>query len=445
MNTQHRISRRDAIKAVGTTAAAISFVPREILGGPGFVPPSEKVRIVGVGVGGMGSGDTRYLFHEGAEIVALCDVDERALARNAQDFPQAKPYTDYRRMFEVEKDFDAVMVATPDHNHAIISILAMKMGKHVHCQKPLTHSVYEARMMQTVARETGVATQMGNQGQASEAARLIWETIASGAIGDVLEVHAGSNRFPAISPRGVRRPADTPAVPEELDWDLWLGPAPARPYHPTYHPFSWRGWWDFGTGVLGDIGCHNFSAIYKALDLGAPVSIEASSTHHQCPPEIRNETAPTASVVHFDFAAKGDRPAVSATWYDGGIKPRRPEGLEEGREVGNNDGMMYIGDKGAIVDHRIVPERRMKEYGVPPKILPRSPGHHREWIDACKGGPAAGANFDHAGPLTEMVLLGNIAIRTGRKLYWDAENFKITNVPEANNLLHYEYRKGWTL
>jgi predicted dehydrogenase len=446
MNTQHRISRRDAIKAVGTTAAAISFVPREILGGPGFVPPSEKVRIVGVGVGGMGSGDTRYLFHEGAEIVALCDVDERALARNAQDFPQAKPYTDYRRMFEVEKDFDAVMVATPDHNHAIISILAMKMGKHVHCQKPLTHSVYEARMMQTVARETGVATQMGNQGQASEAARLIWETIASGAIGDVLEVHAGSNRFPAISPRGVRRPADTPAVPEELDWDLWLGPAPARPYHPTYHPFSWRGWWDFGTGVLGDIGCHQLSAVFKALNLGHPSRVEASSSNNQAPPEVANETAPISSVTRWHFPAEGDRGPVKITWWDGGLKPERPEELEPDRPFAQNDWLYIIGTKGKMYDHQIIPESKAKEIGPPPRILDRSPGHYKEFIEACKGGPRAGSDFvNHAAHLAEVVLLGNIALRTQEYLYWDGPNLRFTNSERANQMINPAYREGWSL
>jgi predicted dehydrogenase len=415
------------------------------LGGAGQAPPSEKLNIAGIGFGGRGYGDLREC--ESENMVALCDVDWGlgGVKEAFNYWPNARKWKDYRKMLDEQKDIDAVVIATPDHTHACITMAAIRLGKHVYCEKPLTHTVYEARQVAKAAREAGVATQLGNQGQADENARVLCEMIWDGAIGNVREIHGWSNRYPPISPRGLARPSETPPAPADLDWDLWLGPAPERPYHPTYHPFAWRGWWAFGTGVLGDIGCHNFSAIYKALELGAPVSVEASSTNHQCPPEVKNETAPTGSMVRFEFAARGDRPAVSATWYDGGIMPIRPKEIEEGRTVGHNDGMMYVGDKGAILDHRIVPETRMKEYGAPPKVLARSPGHHKEWILACKGGKAAGANFDHAGPLTEMVLLGNIAIRTGRKLYWDAENFKITNVSEANDLLHYEYRKGWTL
>ncbi len=252
MKPIRQINRREII-AAGAAVAAVTIVPRHVLGGPKFKPPSEKLNIAGVGIGGMGSGDIRNCANE--NIVALCDVDQRAVARNAEHFPKAKQYSDFRKMLETHKDIDAVVCATPDHNHAVVSIMAMKMGKHVHCQKPLTHSVYEARMMGEVAKQTGVATQMGNQGQASEGARLICEYIQSGAIGTVREVHAGSNRRPPISPRGIPRPTLAPPPPPELNWDLWLGPAPVRPYHPSYHPFAWRGWWDFGTGVLGDIGC----------------------------------------------------------------------------------------------------------------------------------------------------------------------------------------------
>ncbi len=435
--------RRFMTSAAGV--GAVAFVPRHVLGGAAHVPPSEKLNIAGIGFGGRGYGDLREC--ESENIVALCDVDWRlgGVHEAFKFWPSARRWKDYRKMLDEQKDIDAVVIATPDHTHACITMAAIRMGKHIYCEKPLTHTVYEARQIAKAAREAGVATQLGNQGQADESSRVLCEMIRDRAIGDVREIHGWSNRYPRISPRGIARPGDAPAVPDGLDWDLWLGPAPQRPYHPAYHPFTWRGWWDFGTGVLGDIGCHNFSAIYKALDLGAPISVEASSTNFQCPPEIQNETAPLGSVVHFEFAAKGDRPAVSATWYDGGMMPIRPKELEDNRRMGGGDGMMYVGDKGTILGNRIIPETKMKEYGAPPKVLPRSPGHHKEWIAACKGGKPAGANFDHAGPLTEMVLLGNIAIRTHKKLYWDAENFRITNVPEANDLLHCEYRSGWTL
>lgn len=314
------VSRRQFLNSA-VAAGAFTIIPRHVLGGPAHIPPSEKLNIAGIGIGGRGHGNLDACASE--NIVALCDVDWGLVAVKQvfNRWPNARRWKDYRKMLDEQKDIDAVIIATPDHTHACITMAAIRHGKHVYCEKPLTHTVYEARQIAKAAREAGVATQLGNQGQADESARVLCEMIWDGAIGNVREIHGWSNRYPAISPRAIPRPTDKPPVPADLEWDLWLGPAPERPYHPTYHPFAWRGWWDFGTGVLGDIGCHNFSAIYKALDLGAPVSIEASSTHHQCPPEIRNETAPTASVVHFDFAAKGDRPAVSATWYDGGINP----------------------------------------------------------------------------------------------------------------------------
>jgi predicted dehydrogenase len=373
-------------------------------------------------------------------------VDQRALARNAKVFPKAKLYTDFRKMLETHKEIDAVMVATPDHNHAVVSLMAMKMGKHVHCQKPLTHSVYEARLMYKTAKEAKVATQMGNQGQASENARLISETIWSGAIGTVREVHAGSNRFPPISPRGIARPKGTPAVPSYLNWDLWLGGAAERPYHPTYHPFSWRGWWDFGTGVLGDIGCHQLSAVFKALKLGHPASVEASSSNNQLKPEIANETAPGSSITRWHFPTEGDRAAVDITWWDGGLKPPRPDELEPGRAFAEGDWLLVVGDKGKMYGHRIIPESRGKEIGKPPRVLSRSPGHYKEWFEACKGGPAAGSDFvNHAAHLAEVVLLGNIAIRTNEKLLWDGPDMRFTNSEAANQLINPPYRSGWEL
>lgn len=443
MRTSNRVSRRQVI-AAGAAATAFTIVPRHVLGGPGQKPPSEKLNIAGVGVGGMGTGDVRNAMSE--NIVALCDVDQRALERNAKIHPKAKLYRDFRKMLETQKDIDAVMVATPDHNHAVVSIMAMKLGKHVHCQKPLTHSAYEARLMGKVARECKVATQMGNQGQASENARLICETIWSKALGTVREVHAGSNRYPPISPRGVARPAETPPVPDYLDWDLWLGPARPRPYHPCYHPFAWRGWWDFGTGVLGDIGCHQLSAIFKALKLGHPTSVEACSSNHQCPPEIADETAPVSSITRWHFPAAGERAPVTITWWDGGLKPPRPEELELGRSFAEKDWLLVVGDQAKMLDHRIIPETKAQAIGRPPRVLERSPGHYVEWIQACKGGPPAGSNFiDHAAHLAEVVLLGNIALRTKEKLLWDGENQRFTNSDAANALLNPPYRSGWNL
>ena len=444
MEPTHQITRRQAL-ATGAAVAAFTIVPRHVLGGPGQTPPSEKLNVASVGVGGMGSGDIRNV--GGTEnVVALCDVDRRALDRNAPNFPGVKLYSDFRKMLETQKNIDAVMCATPDHNHAVVSMTAIKMGKHVFCQKPLTHSAYEARMLGKAAKEAGVATQMGNQGQAGEEARLIAETIWSGAIGTVREVHAGSNRYPAISPRGIARPKETPPVPAELDWNLWLGPARERPYHPTYLPFSWRGWWDFGTGVLGDIGCHQLSAVFKALKLGDPTSVEASSSNHQCPPEIADETAPLSSITRWSFPADGDRAPVTVTWWDGGLKPPRPEELEPGRKFAEDDWLMIVGDKGKMMGHRLIPDEKAREFGRPPQVLARSPGHYQEWILACKGGAPAGSNFvDHAAHLAEVVLLGNIAIRTKEKLLWDGVNQRFTNSEEANQLINPPYRAGWSL
>ena len=443
-----KISRRDFVRAAGTVAA-FTVVPSHVLGGARRVAPSEKLNIAGIGIGGRGGGDLAAVSSE--NIVALCDADWARGGGAFRRWPKAAKYKDFRKMLDKEgKNIDAVVVATPDHNHAPASITAMKMGKHVYCEKPLTHSVYESRMMAKVAREQGVATQMGNQGQASEGTRLMSETIWDGAIGQVREVHVWTDRpnrglSGVYWPQGVDRPTDTPPVPDTLDWDIWLGPAPERPYHPAYVPFKWRGWWDFGTGALGDIGCHSIDPIWRALKLVAPTSVEATSTL------VNNETYPLGSMVTYHFPARGDMAPVKLTWYDGGLRPARPEGMPEGERLGEG-GTLFIGDKGIMSGYRIIPESKRKEYGTPPKVLDRSPGHHQEWIDACKGGKPAGSNFDHAGPLAETVLLGNVALRpelrdklTRVPLLWDSKNLKITNVPEANQFLQREYRKGWSL
>jgi len=333
-------------------------------------------------------------------------------------------------------------------------MMAMKLGKHVYCEKPLTHSVWEARQIAEAARSHKVATQMGNQGQASEGRRRLAEMIQDGAIGDVTEAHIWTDRpssglFKEYWPQGIMRPKETPAVPDTLDWDLWLGPAPERSYNPAYLPFKWRGWWDFGTGALGDIGCHSFDPVFRALKLGPPTSVEASSTR------VNEETYPLAAMVTYHFPARGEMPPVKLTWYDGGLRPPRPEELESDRQMPIT-GVILVGQKGKIMGerfgYRLIPESRHKEYQEPPKTIPRSSGHYQEWIQACKGGAPAGSHFDWAGPLTETVLLGNVALRlqmreemTKKQLFWDAPKLRFTNSDEATKFLRREYRKGWSL
>ncbi len=450
------ISRRRFIGGAALASTAFMVVPSHVLGLGGQKPPSEKLDIAGIGVGGQGAYDLGELSSE--NIVALCDVDSAYAAGTFKKYPNAKVYIDYRKMLEERKDIDAVVVATPDHLHACVSMAAIKLGKHVYCEKPLTHTVWEAHQLAQAAREHKVATQMGNQGQASEDTRLLCEMIWDNAIGPVREVHVWTDRpsnglVNEYWPQGVERPKNSPPMPPTLQWDLWLGPAPHRPYHPAYLPFKWRGWWDFGTGALGDIGCHALDPVFRALKLGHPISVQASSTR------VNTETFPLASMVTSQFPARGEMPPLKLVWYDGGLRPPRPEELEEDSEMGAN-GHLFIGDKGKILTLRtqkrrgyvLIPESRAEQYGVPPKKLPRSIGHHKEWIEACKGGNPGGSNFDWAGPLTEVVLLGNVALRlqlreelTTKKLLWDGANMRFKNSDEANKFLRCEYREGWTL
>jgi len=392
------------------TAAVFTIVPRHVLGGPRHIPPSEKLNIAGIGIGGRGASVLREL--ESQKIVALCDVDWKRAGGTFRRYPKARKYHDFRKMLDKEeKNIDAVTVATPDHVHAAASMAAIKRGKHVYCEKPLTHSVYEARIVAEAAREHKVATQMGNQGQASEETRLMCEYIWDGAIGPVREVHVWTDRplkglNSVYWPQGIDRPTDTPPVPDTLDWDLWLGPAPQRPYHPCYLPLKWRGWWDFGTGALGDIGCHRIDPVFRALKLGHPTSVEAALTR------VNNETYPVASIVRYQFPERRGFPPVKLTWYDGGLRPRRPDELADGQQFGTN-GILFVGDKGKMLEHTLIPESKRKEYGKPPQRLSRSPGHFIEWIEACKGGKPAGSDFvEHAGLLAEVVLLGNVALRS---------------------------------
>jgi predicted dehydrogenase len=404
-----------------------------------------------IGAGGRGADDIEEL--KGENIVALCDVDTDRAASTFAKYPKAVRYRDFRVMLEKEKGIDAVVVATPDHVHAVASLAAIRAGKHVYCEKPLTRTIREARVLAIEAKRAGVTTQMGNQGMAFEGNRLIKEWLADGAIGTVREVHVWSDRpthrgkLPLWWPQGVERPGDAPGVPASLDWDLWLGPAPWRPYHSAYVPFRWRGWWDFGTGGLGDMGIHNLAPVFSALNLGAPTTVHASST------PLHKESVPLASMVHYEFRAHDGRPGVQVHWYDGGLLPARPEELDEGRGLDPEDGILFVGNKGKMVVEgwggerpRLIPERRNREYPRPARSLPRSKGHHAEWVQACKTGSATQSSFEFAGPLTEAVLLGALCIRQGGELLrWDSEQMRVTNVVEANDHVHYSYRSGWEL
>jgi predicted dehydrogenase len=432
------------------TAAAFTIVPRHVLGGVGHTAPSEKLNIAGIGVGGMGKSNLSQL--ETENIVALCDVDHAYAGGTFKKYPQAKVYTDYREMLDKEKGLDAVMIATPDHTHAVISMEAMRRGKHVYCQKPLTHDVYEARMLAKAARETGVTTQMGIQGHSGEGARLICEWIADGALGEIREVDAwcSLSYYPFghayWSSKWSRRPKDTPPVPPTLNWDLWLGPAPHRPYHPAYHPAVWRCWWDFGCGMMGDRGAHTLDPVVWALKLGHPTSIEATSL------DLNPDTHPLASIVTYQFPAREGLPPVKLTWYEG-VRAPRPLELEDGRRMGHTEGgSLFKGTKGKLVggvygeDPRLIPESRMKQYKLPPKTIPRVAGsHEQDWVRACKAGKRAGADFEYSGLLTEICLLGNVAKRMDARIEWDGPNMKVTNLPEANECIRTAYREGWKL
>ncbi len=446
------MSRRDFIGTAAFAAAGLSVVPRTVLGGSGFVAPSDQVNVAGIGVGGMGRNNIDSLAGiEGVNIHSLCDIDAEYAARCFNKYPKAKKYVDFRVMLDNESDIDAIMVATPDHTHAPIAIHAMKMGKHAFVQKPLTHSIKEARRMAEVAEETGVATQMGNQGHAREGTYLILEWIRQGAIGDVTEVHTWTNRPRGYWPQGhdVHYPEAIPAVPSSLNWDLFIGPAPWHPYHPAYHPFSWRGFWDFGTGSLGDMGAHIMDQPYWALELGDAETVQASNT------PFTDASYPYGSIVTYQFPERGNKPAVKLKWFDGGLMPPRPDDLEQGRQMGaDGGGMIFYGSKGKLMasvygdNPRLIPETFMRKQGPPKKNLERSPGIHEEWIREIRGGEQAKSNFGYAAKLTETMLLGNVAIRfsdSDKILEWDAENMAVSNHDPANEWLAEmsQARPGW--
>jgi predicted dehydrogenase len=513
MSKKQEMTRRTFLANAGTSLAALTMVPRHVLG-RGFTPPSDMLNIAGVGIGGMGR--TNLINLASQNIVALCDVDwgyagkgferldteipalqsrldhpdpesepgepavefdrvkakarlEGMIRLKNEQLPRAKHYQDYRVMLEQQKDIDAVLVATPDHMHAPIASAAMDLGKHVYVQKPLTWSVDEARHLARRAKETKVATQMGNQGHSLDDARTTVEYIQAGAIGDVREVHIWTNRPLGFWPQGVPRPeplkdpnevlrwngqgvneriaaafAGNYPIPETLAWDLFLGVAPAVPYHPIYHPFNWRGWVDWGVGAIGDMGAHLIDHSMWALNLGLPTSIQTVST------PFNAASYPLATQTFYEFAARGAMPPVRLTWYDGGLLPRKPDELGD-EELNKGGGALLIGSKGQLLHDtyglkpRLLPKSLHESFGKPPRKLPRidKESHEMNWVDAAKGKGAASCPFEYAARLTETMLLGIVSLRAGKKIEYDGVNMRVTNVPQANDFLQRQYRQGW--
>jgi predicted dehydrogenase len=468
MDKEKSLNRRQFITK-STTLAAATIVPRHVLGGPGYISPSNQLNVAVIGTGGQGITNIKeFLKHSDVKITAICDVAEfwdnsdlyyrhnggrgpaiKAISEHhrqtsSKGYHGCKVYVDFRLMLEKsEKDIDAVVVATPNHTHAVASMAAIQAGKGVYCEKPLTYSVYESRRIAQAARQAKVATQLGNQGHSTDDIRRAVEWVRDGAIGEIRQVYAwaGENLIPKFT----ERPKETPPVPEGLNWDLWLGPAKERPYHPAYAPLVWHYWWDFGGGKLGNFGCHTLDTAVWALNLEHPTLIESSST------QLSKETTPIASTCHYKFPARGTQPAVDLFWYDGGIRPPRPDCLELKRNLPPNGGSLLVGDKGAILSGtwsgspRIIPEKKMREYKHPRATIPRSLGHRRDWINACKGGPPASSNFDYGARLTEIVLLGVVSLRTATTLHWDGPNMRATNAPHVEPFIHGHFRKGWEI
>ena len=475
------VSRRQFIKASAATAGMFYVVPSYAVGGLGHVAPSDKLNIAGVGVGGKGSTNLRNMNAE--NIVALCDIDWQYAKGCFDTYPRAKRYVDFRKMFdEMGKSIDAVVIATPDHTHAVCALASMQLGKHVYVQKPLTHSVYESRVLLEASRRYQVVTQMGNEGHSSDTVSEVCEWIWSGAIGEVTHVDAWTDR--PIWPQGLTRPEKGMWVPEYINWDLFIGPAALRPYHSAYHPWNWRGWWDFGTGALGDMACHVLDVVFSAMKLGHPSAVEASST------AINGESAPVASTIRYEFPArpkegKFNLPAVSVTWYDGGLLPKRPDSLSDGVEMGEgSNGIIFHGSKGILIcgnyggKYRLLPEDKFKSLPKPAARLRRvGMSHEMDFVRACKESQENRvlplSNFEYAGPLNEMVVMGNLAVRLkslNKALQWDGVNMRITNLTDSDELkivngipgqepktltlnaiqtaeeyIRHSYRSGWSL
>jgi predicted dehydrogenase len=429
----HRVSRRDFLKTSSLAAAVGGLGVWSELPAQESTSALELLDVAVIGVAGRGGANLNGVATQ--NIVALCDIDDNLLNGAAKRFPAAAKYNDFRRMLDKEKNIAAVTVSTADHTHAPAGMWAMQLGKHCYCEKPLTHSVWESRQMAKLAAENKVATQMGTQIHAGDNYRRVVEIIQSGAIGPVDEVHVWVGKGWG----GGDRPTDSDPVPPNLHWDLWLGPAPERPYKEgRYHQANWRRWWEFGGGTLGDMACHYCDLPFWALDLRHPTTIEAEG------PPVHPETCPLGLIVRWTFPARGEQPPVKLTWYDGNLIPTEVAGHKVG-----GAGVMFVGSKGQMYanygSYTLYPENEFKDYEPPQPTIPRSIGHHAEWIKACKEGGSTTCNFDYSGALAEAVLLGNVAYRSGEKLEWDAQSLKAANCPAADQYLRREYRKGWTL
>ncbi|MBP9103661.1 MAG: Gfo/Idh/MocA family oxidoreductase [Chitinophagaceae bacterium] len=467
------ISRRNFVRNAGMVGAGFFIVPRHVLG-RGFIAPSDKLNIAGIGVGGKGQSDLfEFAKSTKVNIVALCDVDDRQAVKSREANPKAPYYKDFREMLAKEKNnIDAVSISTPDHTHAIATLSAMQLGKHVYTQKPLTHNIYEARTLAQAEQKYKVVTQMGNQGGSGDGVRKAKEMIDAGMIGEVTEAKAWTNR--PVWPQGIPTPTGKHDIPAELDWDLWQGPAKAIDYNPAYLPFNWRGWWAYGTGALGDMACHIMDPIFRILPIDYPDAAECSvATIWK---EMWNDTqnldaCPPASIIHLNYPVKNEKRSIKVSWHDGGLLPERPDELLPEEEFGNWDGgVLFIGTKGKLLldcygaNPRLLPTKLMKEKKMPEEKIKRVPeGHYLQWVNACiagYGNATTSSPFSYAGPFTESILMGNLAIRSwmlknpnlkgwgdkylGRKkLLWDAKNMKITNFDEANQFVKREYRDGW--
>ncbi|MEQ8686493.1 MAG: Gfo/Idh/MocA family oxidoreductase [Imperialibacter sp.] len=466
-------SRRSFIKNSALIASGITIVPRFVLGGKGFVPPSDTFYAAGIGVGGKGEVDMKGIGDcKNAKVIALCDVDDQSAEKSVKRFPGATYYKDWRIMLDKEgKNLDGVSVTTPDHMHAHPALRAMSMGKHVYVQKPLTHNIYEARLLTQAAEKYKVATQMGNQGGSGDDVRTVKEWVDAGMIGDVTRVHSWTNR--PVWPQGLPTPKGKFDVPKALDWDLWIGCADFVDYNPAYHPFNWRGWWPYGTGALGDMACHILDPFFRILPVKYASDVECSASTIWSDFFVEADypdSCPPSSIIHFTFPRTDGKGDIRLTWMDGGLRPERPLELLPDEEMGDVDGGLIMeGTKGKIITGmwgrkpRLLPSSRMKTETFPAETIPRIPkgvdGHYANWVDAAMAGYGRGvpsSPFNYSGPFTEAILLGNVALRAyqikggkgypGRKkLLWDAENMKVTNFDEANQFVKRTYRKGWEL
>jgi len=442
------MKRREFMKTASLGAVAFAALPNigitwaDVPSRKGKPITGRKLNVACIGIGGKGNQDVASVASE--NIVALCDVDLIRANSTFKKHPGAKQYRDFRRMLiEMDDQIDAVTISTPDHMHFPVAMMAIKMGKHVFVQKPLTHTIAEARELTEAARKHEVATQMGIQGHSMSGIRRMREWYAAKAIGEIKELHIWTNR--PIWPQGITAPLPAAPVPYTLDWNLWQGVAPERPYNKGYLPFKWRAWWDYGCGALGDIGCHAIDCAFDVLKLGSPTSVEAVCD------QFNDQTAPKWSIVTYQFPETAERGPIKFVWYDGNKSPERPQELEAGRKIpGGIGGQLWYGTKGTIMvndvycrSFRMIPEVKMRDFAknrMPEKTEQKSIGHYKEWLRACRGGEPAGANFDYAGPLTELVLLGNLAVRSGKKIEWDSKKMICTNVPEANQFVKKQYR-----